>query len=502
MLSSTTRRAARVRGEEPSCQRGARRRATLAATLCVLLALVSSACGSRRSHEDALAAARGGVVGSGTNGGGASADDRTDGGSGVAGPGVAGTGGAGGGPGAAGGGGSAGSTSGGTGLTSGGGSAGAALSPGSGASCSGPASTLAIGTVGEQSGIFGPFLSPMVKAIQAWVASVNAQGGVNCHPIKFIVKDDGGDPSVHQSQVQELVEEDHVIAIVGMDAVIAGNASVDYLTQKGVPVIGDEGGSSWFYTSPVYFPQITSGDLALQALVRAIAQIGAPQGKHTLGTVTCVEAALCSSLYGSVPALAQQNHLTLGYRGQASLTQPDFTSSCQSAKSAGVDLFIAGLDTNSIQRLLKNCASIGFNPLYITGGPLITPGLLADPRAEGFYVAPNTDLYTNAANPQIAAMRATLAKFAPGVPPSISATVGWTAAQLFQVALQKATSPTPAALLQALGTIKGNDLGGLTAPLSFTSGQPAAKVQCFWLGQVHDGGLRTPPGQPSGRICV
>jgi branched-chain amino acid transport system substrate-binding protein len=370
------------------------------------------------------------------------------------------------------------------------------------AACSGTGSTVAIGTVGEQSGIFAPFLSPIVQAVQAWVASVNATGGVNCHPIKYIVKDDGGDPSTAQSEVQELVEQDHIVAMVGMDAPIAGNASVSYLTQHGIPVVGSEGGSDWFYSSPVYFPQITTGNSALGALVRAIAQVGALSGKHTLASLTCLEASLCSALYSQVPQLAQQNHVALAYRGQASLTQPDFTSICQSAQSAHADLFIAGMDTNSIQRLLKNCQSIGYTPLYITGGPLVAPPLVADPRGEGFYVASYSDLYTDTANPQISAFRATLARYAPNAPPSISGAAGWTAAQLFQLGLQHASAATPQALLQSLYTIKNNDLGGITAPLTFTANQNATRTVCYWIGQVHNQAIINPPGLPPGRSCA
>jgi hypothetical protein len=113
-----------------------------------------------------------------------------------------------------------------------------------------------------------------------------------------------------------------------------------------------------------------------------------------------------------------------------------------------------------------------------------------------------SDLYSDTANPQIKAMRDTLARYAPNVPPSISATAGWTAAQLFQLAMQKATAPTPKALLAALNTIKGNDLGGLTSPLTFSPGANAPRKVCFWVGQVHNQAVRAAPGLPTGRSCA
>jgi hypothetical protein len=60
-----------------------------------------------------------------------------------------------------------------------------------------------------------------VRAVAAWAAAVNATGGLNCHPVKYIIEDDGGDPSRNQALTQQLVEQDHVIALVHVDAPLA-----------------------------------------------------------------------------------------------------------------------------------------------------------------------------------------------------------------------------------------------------------------------------------------
>ena len=56
-----------------------------------------------------------------------------------------------------------------------------------------------IGSVGEYSGLLGPILAPGVKSVQAWVAATNAKGGLNCHPVKLVVYDTGGDPARNQA---------------------------------------------------------------------------------------------------------------------------------------------------------------------------------------------------------------------------------------------------------------------------------------------------------------
>ncbi len=467
----------------------------LGAILCVL-GLAAAACGSSYSRDELIAASSGSAEAKASaqpGDGGAATDGGLATSSGGTGGDVAST--------------TGGTTAGGTdgsvpagttGGTGGGGTTGGATA---GQQCTGKEPTLNIGTVGEQSGVFGPFMAPITQGLQTWVKAVNAKGGVNCRKVQLFVKDDGGDPSVHQSQVQELVEQRNVIALVATTAVLTGNASVRYLESKGVPVIGNEGGSEWTYESPVYFPQIITGNTALGALVAAIAKVGKPQGKTKFGVLTCLEAALCSSLYGTAPALSQKAGIELVYRTQASLTQPDFTSICQSAKDAGANLFLAGLDTNSIQRLLRNCQSIGFNPIFITGGPLVTPALLADARAEGFLVGSGPRLYSESGSPGVAEYLAAVREFAPGQGPSIGAMTGWTAGKLFEAGLAGATEPTRSALLASMYRIKGNDLGGITYPLTFTAGKPPPRVSCLWIGQVRGGKLQAAT-EDGGRFCA
>jgi branched-chain amino acid transport system substrate-binding protein len=397
-------------------------------------------------------------------------------------------------------GGSAAGSTGGAGASSGSGSSGGGGQQSQAAGCSGTGATINIGSVGELSGVFAPSLQSIVTGVAAWVAATNARGGLECHPIKYITADDGGDPSVDLSKVQQMVQQDHVIAFVGMVAPIAGNAAVSYLAQQGIPVIGSEGGSQWFYQSPDYFPQDTSADPALAGFISAAAELGKPQGLTKIASVTCIEVSLCSDLYGQIPALAQKYGLDLVYRGQASLTTPDFTSNCQAAKQAGAQLFAVGMDTNSIERVLSACASIGYHPLFFTGGALATPALAQDAQAEGLidlsYVAP----FTQVSNPQVAAMQAAIKQYAPGVPLSPGTMVGWVAGLLFAEAAQHlSATPTSKDLLQSLWSIKNDDLGGTTQPLTFAQGQNTTPQICFWTLQIHNGGF-IQTGSPN-RVC-
>ena len=103
------------------------------------------------------------------------------------------------------------------------------------AAVGGPKSTIVVGNVGTYSGPAGSSVADLPQGVQVWSRWVNDRGGVNGHPIKFVVADDGGDPARHRALVQQMVETQGAIALVGNGEVITGASSVEYLTAKGIP---------------------------------------------------------------------------------------------------------------------------------------------------------------------------------------------------------------------------------------------------------------------------
>jgi branched-chain amino acid transport system substrate-binding protein len=76
---------------------------------------------------------------------------------------------------------------------------------------------------------------PVAEA--AYYAYLNAHGGVNGRMIKDIQKDDAYNPAQTVPAVQQLVEQDHVFAIVGSLGTAPGLATWGYLNQNKVPQV-------------------------------------------------------------------------------------------------------------------------------------------------------------------------------------------------------------------------------------------------------------------------
>jgi len=224
------------------------------AGIATVVALLTAACGSRMSH-DAIVAASGGQTagsvpgqpGAQPSAGAASGSPLSGGtsGGGVAGPASVGT------------------TSSGTavGGTTSGGTSSRSQSGTSGGAAQPTGAPLVIASVGDYSGIAGASEKDGPKALQVWAAWVNDHGGVNGHPVKVYVVDDGMDPQRYQAAVKDLVENKHVIAFVDNFAPFTIQAGVKYLEDKRVPVIGGDCAEYVWNQSPMLFPQYRGGPM-------------------------------------------------------------------------------------------------------------------------------------------------------------------------------------------------------------------------------------------------
>src|SRR5439155_15279522 len=71
-------------------------------------------------------------------------------------------------------------------------------------------SPVLLATVGTYSGPVGGLFTNILSGAQVWMKDINARGGLNGHPVKIFVYDDGGDPARHRAQVQEAIKQRHI----------------------------------------------------------------------------------------------------------------------------------------------------------------------------------------------------------------------------------------------------------------------------------------------------
>lgn len=339
---------------------------------------------------------------------------------------------------------------------------------------------LVIGNIGTYTGPAGGSLKRFPEGVQVWVKWINERGGINGHPVKIIVSDDGGDPARHKAAKQDLVERKGVIAFVGNGEPIAGESSVDYSTQKGIPMIGNEGGSDWYHRSPMYFPQAPNGDTYWHSMMPGLAEV--TKGKKKFASVACVEAETACGGADRVwhdEGIAKKNGFDPVYRARASLAQPDYTAECLAAQRAGAEVLVLVLDDTSIGRFANSCGRQRYNPIYAWPLAPAATRHKDDPNLNGAVVLLNFFPWTKGDTPATAEFQAAMKKhFSGTVEPGHAG--GWAAGKMFEKAARATKAPNVSAgILEGLYSFQGETLGGLTYPMTFAKGQPAKRVECW-----------------------
>lgn len=512
VVGNEKRRERRNRVGEGMPNNRSRGRTTGAIVSVCVVALLVAGCGTRLSNSALAAGSQVGVsspgqgtggqsTGSGGSGGGGTTQTTSASGSGSSA--LSGTGGSGSsslsGTGGSGAGGS--STGAASGGSSGGSGAAPAILPASinqinGTGCVPPTlSTIAIGNIGTYSGVIGAVAQNGATPVQVWADYANTCGGLDGHKVQIFSADDGGDPSTAVSEVQQMVQTDHVIAFVGDFAVLTGTAMDSYLEQNRIPEIGGDGVSTIYGQGAMWFPVTTGFHQLAQAGLEA-----AQKAKKTkIAILYCVEfPTLCGATEQIVAASVGQYGLTDVLNAPVSLTQPSFAAQCSQAQSAGAQVIFSLVDGAGQVREADNCAtSANYHPMYVSESLSANTNQQSDPNLQGLYIPVGTFPWTDQSTPAEQVYHAQTNKYAPNEDLNATSSADWASGILAMQAAAghlSATNPTSAQFLQGLYSIKNNNLGGLAPPITFTTGQVPALTSCFFAAQVANNKWTAPSG--------
>lgn len=111
------------------------------------------------------------------------------------------------------------------------------------------ATQITIGNIVSRGGIFGPDqFTPNFYGASAFFQDLNARGGVNGRTVRFVSRDDGGDPAKNQQVARDLVEKEKSFALVANN--IFDYSGAEYVNSKGVPDIGGQPIGTHYDTYP------------------------------------------------------------------------------------------------------------------------------------------------------------------------------------------------------------------------------------------------------------
>jgi branched-chain amino acid transport system substrate-binding protein len=372
-------------------------------------------------------------------------------------------------------------------------------------SASAPGSTatgapIVVGTICSCSGAQGAVLAATGKTVEAWASTVNAAGGINGHPVKVIVKDDGSNPAKGLQYAKELIESDHVVAIVGEESLTTGSWA-PYVTGRGVPVVGGLPTDTPFLTSADFYP-IGSG---LPVVTYGQLQLAKDAGKKMFGTMYCAESPICAQIVPIGKALAKLQGI--GFTGEPiSATSPSYTAPCLALKGQGVDALWVADNSTVVDRVVNACPQQGYKPQINASLTTIGTEALTNPNFNGAAIASSTALYTDTSQPAVKQFIDATKTYAPGVIGTpefgVNNLFAWAGGQLFAKAAAAAKltpSSTPADVKKGLYALKNETLDGLAGPLNFTPGKPAFPACYYAVTIAHGQFVASGGGKP---ICL
>jgi branched-chain amino acid transport system substrate-binding protein len=337
--------------------------------------------------------------------------------------------------------------------------------------------------------------APSATLSGAWEKWVNANGGIGGHPVNVVVEDSKNDPGTAQSVVQDLVENQHVVAIL-IDDTTAEASIAPYVAAHHIPMIGGFGVSpavwskvpNWFTMATTVPTFISMGAVAAQAT-----------GAKVFGAATCTDTATCSA----VGKLYEGASKAVGLKYAGVVGMPDdatsYTAQCLTLMQAGADSIVLSIPPDEAFRVVNDCTQQGYNGTYVLSGSTFSQSEFASDKGTAFVGALNAFPWWSTAAP-VEQFRSVIAQYAPKLDYRDAATtVTWAALELFRKALGTPTGTvTPASVIQAYDSLHGETLNGLLPePLTFTAGQPAAQVTCFWLYK-YTGGAANPVSVQTG----
>jgi branched-chain amino acid transport system substrate-binding protein len=154
---------------------------------------------------------------------------------------------------------------------------------------------------------------------------------------------------------------------------------------------------------------------------------------------------------------------------------------------------LINLPVQSITRFADNCARQGYHPYLGIVGVLASSELANNPNLDRALGPLQTVPYFLSGTPATDEYQTAIRTY--GVPNGAGPIIGWTAGKLLEKAAANLPEPpTTEAILAGLWSIKGDTLGGLTLPLTFTKDQPPAITPCWFPITIKDKAWSSPDG--------
>ena len=202
------------------------------------------------------------------------------------------------------------------------------------------------------------------KSMDAYFKKINAEGGINGRQIKFITLDDGYNPSRTVEQIRKLVEEEEVLATVGVLGTPPNSAIHKYMNQKKMPqLFVATGATKW--GDPKNFPWTMGWQPNYQGESKIYAQHlleSKPNAK--IGILYQNDDYGKDYLKGFLDGLGDKAKSMIVKQLTYEVTDPTIDSQMVELKASGADVFFNITTPKFAAQAIKKAAEIGWKPQH------------------------------------------------------------------------------------------------------------------------------------------
>ena len=345
----------------------------------------------------------------------------------------------------------------------GGGSSGGTTAPGI------TATTIKLGSSYPFSGPASAY-SAIPKAMDGFFKKLNENGGINGRKIQFVTYDDGYEPQRALANAKRLVEQDKVFAIVNPLGTANNLAMEDYLNQNKVPQLFVATGATIFGSDQAKHPYTTGWQPTYQTEAKVYAQYLKTAKPNAKVAVLYQNDGFGKDLLSGFTEGIKGTGISIVAQESYEATDPTVAPQVKKLAASKADTFLDITTPKAGAQAIATVAQTGWKPLHILNSVAASKAQVLKPVGFQYSQGIVTASYFKALDdprwandPAVKGLLSDLKKYAPTADPTDPYTVyGWLVGETIQQALQKMTSPTRDALLDAAKHLDYNS--GLLLP--------------------------------------
>ena len=206
------------------------------------------------------------------------------------------------------------------------------------------------------------------KAIGAYFAKVNAEGGINGRKLTWVSYDDGYNPAKTVEMARKLVEQDEVLFLFNVLGTPPNSSIHKYMNQKKVPqLFNATGATKW--GDPKNFPYTMGWQPSYQSEARIFAaHILETKPNAKIGILYQNDDYGKDYLKGFEDGLGDKAKTMIISKLSYEATDPTIDSQMVSLKASGADTFFNITIPKFAAQAIKKAAEIGWKPTHYLNG--------------------------------------------------------------------------------------------------------------------------------------